>query len=191
MTNLYKVNGTGVLVDLLNLRPKDVSLDTIELSLSRLYRFGGTTIVPYTVLDHTVIGTIVCEHLGFDENVCKSFLCHDLVEGVMGFDCPSPIKKICPALTALEHKINANLEKIYGFTHIPEAKQVDYLMQFWEAFYLTKGRGQLYNPDYWETPELEAPLCLHDTLGAIREGEKIDFKQMFKDLCGTYGVKDA
>lgn len=189
--HLYKQNWSGKIVDAYNLKPEDLNLDSMVLSLSRLYRFGGLTIVPYTVLDHTVIGTWVCEQLGYEPQICKDFLCHDLVEGVLGFDCPSPIKKQCPALQHLEHVVENVLMSCYGFGHSPEMKQVDYLMQYWEAFFLTVG-GPEKNPEYWPQPDIKTPDLLTNMLYSIRdENCDLDSKKEFYSFAEKYGVVDA
>ncbi len=165
-----------------------MNLKWIAKSLARMYRFGGS--IGYTVLDHTVIGTHTCAELGYSPNICKSFLCHDFSEGVMGFDCPSPIKRRCPDLVAIEQSVQNNLEQIYGFSHYPETKKVDYLMMYWEAHYLIKG-GPSVNPEYWPKPEIEAPRYLHEMLQYMPKSKFINMKATFFKLCEKYGVKDA
>lgn len=46
---------TGQLVDLLNPEPRTIKLADIALALSRIPRFAGHTIRPWTVADHCLL----------------------------------------------------------------------------------------------------------------------------------------
>jgi hypothetical protein len=61
-------------------------------ALSNINRFNGWTRRPYSVLEHTVIGTHCALRTGMSENVAKAFMLHDMEEAVFG-DIIRPIKK--------------------------------------------------------------------------------------------------
>ncbi len=63
------------------------------VALSQMNRFNGWTSRPYSVLEHTVIGTKHALMTGETEAVAKAFMLHDMEEAVFG-DIVRPVKKV-------------------------------------------------------------------------------------------------
>lgn len=62
-------------------------------ALANINRFNGWTKRPYSVLEHTVIGTKHALMSGESEAVAKAFMLHDLEEAVFG-DIVRPVKRV-------------------------------------------------------------------------------------------------
>jgi hypothetical protein len=64
-------------------------------ALSQINRFAGWTSRPYSVLEHSVIGAVLCAHhpwlCAHQPDVQRAFLLHDMEETVFG-DIISPVK---------------------------------------------------------------------------------------------------
>ncbi|GGD38189.1 hypothetical protein [Aureimonas glaciei] len=72
----------------------DFDIFPVVHSLSRIRRWGGKIIVPYTVGMHSLVcGRVVMERTGLP-HFALAALCHDMHEGVLGFDMPSPFKRV-------------------------------------------------------------------------------------------------
>lgn len=98
---------SGRLVDVMALRPGDVDLLDIAVSLSRQCRFNGHCRFFYSVAQHSVL----CSHAplpvgaGEDSAAARmALLLHDAGEAYLG-DITRPIKHLCPALIARERSV--------------------------------------------------------------------------------------
>lgn len=97
-------------------------------------RFGGHTNVWYPIAMHMVNGSYLAEtpEDAFD------FICHDMHEGLMGYDAPTPMKHEIPEIRELEHRVDPVLAKQFGFRYplSPAVKKIDTDMLVLENFYL-------------------------------------------------------
>lgn len=68
-----------------------ITIDHVT-ALSRINRFNGWTRRPYSVLEHTVIGTEYALRTGHTLDEARAFLLHDMEESVFG-DIVRPVKQ--------------------------------------------------------------------------------------------------
>lgn len=78
---------SGMLVDPFNLWPSDILIEDIAHALSNQCRFSGHSIVPYSVAQHSVEVSYVCDPLS-----ALWGLLHDASEYVL-VDIPTPLKR--------------------------------------------------------------------------------------------------
>lgn len=86
------------------------SLEALAHQLALTNRFAGATRVPYSVAEHAVRVSWLCEHVGGDE---WWGLHHDDVEGVLA-DIPRPAKKLIPDFQRLEREGLRAVERRWG-----------------------------------------------------------------------------
>lgn len=114
---------TGKLVDLANIEAHDFSHKDFTHALSIINRYTGNTLWPYSVGQHTILGTLSKEVM--DAGLSRAFFLHDFSE-VFVNDLPSPLKRLVPEYCALEDRIQRhifnvfdepweNMEKIHSF----------------------------------------------------------------------------
>ncbi len=157
---------TGRFIDLIDPNPKDIFIEDIAWSLSRLARFNGHTIgvIPYSVAQHSIV---VCNEIsdaikkqnGFSNKEINRFmmlgLMHDASEAYTG-DISGPLKKH-PELRPIIKKIELNIQNaIYEALGIlPPSeheektiiKPADILAQRIEAYNFMVSRGQGWSGD--------------------------------------------
>lgn len=88
------VTSTGRQLNLLSPDPAAIEIEDIATALSRAPRFAGHTLVPYSVAQHSVLVSHVCESylLAGDEQYCLAALLHDAHEAYIG-DISRPLKR--------------------------------------------------------------------------------------------------
>jgi hypothetical protein len=165
---------TGVLIDVLNPSPGDFNLVDIGSALAKTNRFGGHTVEPYSVAQHSVI---MAKLVPEEDRLWA--LMHDATEAYIG-DLPKPIKNTLPAWDEMEGRIMGVIAEKYGLTlpmpaSVKEADvrlfltEVRDLMRDTDAF--GSGAEGLKPYDFpinvWSWREAEA-LWLHDTQEALR-----------------------
>ena len=119
-------------------------LDDIAHALGMKVRYGGHCGRFYSVAEHSVLVSELCETLG-----CASpmeGLLHDCVEAYLP-DMPSPIKHVLPDFKALEHRLEAAMHKQFGIEKTPGCKRADLLAMYIEADALLPSRGAFLFPD--------------------------------------------
>ena len=161
---------TGRFVDLIDPDPKDICIEDIAWSLSRLARFNGHTInkLPYSVAQHSLVVAyeaprLAQEEIGYDRPLTMPEaarwrllgLLHDASEAYTG-DISGPLKKIPelrPIIKKIEHTIQDAIFKALGIappTELEEkvVKQGDVLAQRIEAynFMVSRGNGWSESP---------------------------------------------
>jgi hypothetical protein len=99
---------TGKLVDLSNFTEADVRLPDIAHALSILNRYTGHTVAPYSVAQHSVMVSHLCDP---DDAVWG--LLHDASEAYLG-DVARPLKSMLPDYRELEHHIQRTIGKHFG-----------------------------------------------------------------------------
>lgn len=95
----FIITRSGVRFDVLNPRPEDVRLDDIAHSLSHLCRFVGHTDRFYSVAEHSVLVSQLC-----DDEAAVFGLLHDAAEAYVG-DLASPVKRQVPGFAAMEERV--------------------------------------------------------------------------------------
>lgn len=101
---------TGKLVDLANFTEADVRLPDIAHALSCINRYTGHTITPYSVAQHSVMVSKLCEPQ--DE---LWGLLHDASEAYLG-DVARPLKTLLPDYVELEHHVQKTIGKHFGLS---------------------------------------------------------------------------
>jgi hypothetical protein len=178
----------GRIVDLENYSPDLIDLEEIVLSISNIYRFGAKFGNKYSVLDHTVFATLHSMISGQPYEISKGILCHDLVEGILGFDCPFPIKKAYPQFMELEDSLQEALKEKFSFSlDDPKIRKIDYMMCYWEAAILNPNSSDvLINSDFWPKPEIDILPEILLQISDHCKGRRKDTKAIFWDLASDF-----
>jgi len=101
---------TGKLVDLTRFTVEDVRLPDIAHALSCINRFTGHTVAPYSVAQHSVMVSRLCEP---DDAMWG--LLHDASEAYLG-DVARPLKVMLPEYVSLEKQIQQTIAKAFGLS---------------------------------------------------------------------------
>lgn len=110
---------TGKLVDLANFTEADVRLPDIAHALSLINRYTGHTITPYSVAQHSVMVSQLCE----PKDAAWGLL-HDASEAYLG-DVARPLKAMLPDYVALERHVQQTIGRHFGLSWpIPAAVKV-------------------------------------------------------------------
>lgn len=114
---------TGRRFDLLNPAASDVDIRDIAHALSNCCRFAGHTKQFYSVAQHSVIVSRVCE-----PRDALYGLLHDAAEAYTG-DLTRPLKKTLPEFYEIERRIEAAIFVRFGLRHDSEAHA---RIKFWD-----------------------------------------------------------
>ncbi len=101
---------TGKLVDLANFTAYDVRLPDIAHALACINRYTGHAVAPYSVAQHSVMVSKLCEPQ--DE---LWGLLHDASEAYLG-DVARPLKALLPDYVELEHHVQQTIGKHFGLS---------------------------------------------------------------------------
>lgn len=101
---------TGKLVDLSNFTVEDVRLPDIAHALSCINRYTGHAVTPYSVAQHSVMVSRLCE-----PEYALWGLLHDASEAYLG-DVARPLKSLLPAYVELEHHVQRTIAKAFGLS---------------------------------------------------------------------------
>ena len=125
---------SGQLVDLYDLPPAALSVETIAGALSRICRFGGHVFRAYSVAEHSIL---VAALVGQDFQL--EALLHDAAEAFCG-DVVSPIKRRLQGFDPIEDMVADQIADhhglVRGFAHSPFVKAADLLALKLEQHYL-------------------------------------------------------
>lgn len=99
---------SGKLVDLANFTEADVRLTDIAHALSVINRYTGHTVAPYSVAQHSVMVSHLCDH---DDAMWG--LMHDASEAYLG-DVARPLKALLPDYVELEHHVQRTIGRHFG-----------------------------------------------------------------------------
>jgi 5'-deoxynucleotidase YfbR-like HD superfamily hydrolase len=115
---------TGRQVDPFNLQPEDVNIVDIAHSLSHQNRYGGHTIVPYSVAQHCLRMEFAiekeCNHLEMQIDA----LMHDASEAYIT-DIPKPIKERIPMIEEIEANVLNVIYQKYEIKHFLYVQELD------------------------------------------------------------------
>lgn len=101
---------TGKLVDLANFTEGDVRLLDISHALSCINRYTGHTITPYSVAQHSVMVSKLCE----PQDALWGLL-HDASEAYLG-DVARPLKALLPDYVELEQHVQKTIGRHFGMS---------------------------------------------------------------------------
>jgi len=143
---------TGRQVDPFNLQPEDVNIVDIAHSLSQQNRYGGHTIVPYSVAQHCLKMEYAiekeCNHLEMQLDA----LMHDASEAYIT-DIPKPIKERIPMIDEIEANVLNVIYQKYGIKHFLKVQDLDKYFVFKEIDTLrmldpikSRANSGYYNP---------------------------------------------
>lgn len=99
---------TGKLIDLRTFSAEDVRLPDISHALSCINRYTGHTKVPYSVAQHSVMVSYLCER----EEALWGLL-HDASEAYLG-DVARPLKIMLPQYVTLEKDVQRAIAGAFG-----------------------------------------------------------------------------
>lgn len=151
---------SGALVDLLSLRPDDVTLKDVAFALARLARFTGHC-GPYSVAQHSVWCAETARDRGYDRLAQANALFHDAHEAYCG-DVSTPAKNALRELGAdfglLERPLERVVRRRFGLTlETTEAtKEIDRVALDFEFARVWTGRRTVWSP---ELAEYEFLIC--------------------------------
>lgn len=130
------VTPTGRLIDPANPRPEDITIEDIAKGLAKEKRFGGNTLVPYSVAQHSVHVAELCRTIDDSPLAVKKAFLHDASEAFLG-DIVQPLKRILPDYRELEAEWMDAIAKRFdlpsGFQHDPIVKECDQAIFVCEA----------------------------------------------------------
>ena len=112
---------TGQLVDPLNLSPDDIDIEDIAHSLALQNRYGGHTLWPYSVAQHSILLA-----RAVPKSLARAALMHDASEAYCS-DLPHPIKKNVPQYNSIEIPIQTAIFAKYNipWDHMEEVSYYD------------------------------------------------------------------
>lgn len=84
-----------------NLDYNSIDLGDICNALTNINRFGGHSIRPYSVAEHTILCLKIAKKLGYSEREQLLTLIHDFTEAYV-VDLPTPLKKLLPEFQRYE-----------------------------------------------------------------------------------------
>lgn len=99
---------TGKLIDLRAFSVADVRLPDISHALACINRYAGHTTVPYSVAQHSVMVSRLCE----PEHALWGLM-HDASEAYLG-DVARPLKVMLPEYVELERHVQQTIAKTFG-----------------------------------------------------------------------------
>lgn len=126
-------------------KAKQIKLEDIVHSLSRIGRFNCHTKIPYSVLNHLIL----C-HDAAPKEFRREALCHDFSEAFL-CDIPSPLKALIPQYKEIEIRVEKVIAKKFKlkFPFPAEVKIVDLTVLCTEQRDLMRGKDykdSLYKP---------------------------------------------
>jgi 5'-deoxynucleotidase YfbR-like HD superfamily hydrolase len=147
---------SGALVDLANFTTDMVNMKDIAEGLSRLPRFNGQTIRPYSVAEHSLMVYQIVNAMGFGPEVCMQALMHDATEAFTG-DIPAPFKFLVPDIEEAEERLWGVIADATGINpHMhPVIKDADWIALYVEAYCLC----EVDDLSEWEAYDKHMPLA--------------------------------
>lgn len=181
---------SGRLIDPLNPRPEDFTLEDVCMGLSNLCRFGGHCNKFYSVLHHT----INCYHeavaRGYPWEQLRLVFCHDFSEGLGCVDVPRPLKEHLTSYYDIEDKFQNCVYDKFGITsneeNLIKLNEVDFDMAVYEGRVLLNSKA---NDGRWRKPTKMNPCNLVKSyLDDTPNGEYC--KASFYRICEILNISD-
>lgn len=116
------ITHSGSYFDYNNISYQNIDLEDIIYSLSRINRYLGHTVRPYSVAEHTLRGLFMAIQMKYTPLQQFHWLIHDFTEAYMG-DCPSPLKKLLPEFQVLEAKVAQAIMDFFALEPMTEEEQ--------------------------------------------------------------------
>ena len=131
---------TGKKLSLLDPQPEEFDLESIAIGVSREFRFGNQSCVPYTVGQHSYHVSTICKEFPLEG------LFHDGVEAFTR-DLPSPLKKVLPQYEIIEKRLWRALAEKFGLQkELPaEVIKADKIMVATECLQLMLKPKEMYS----------------------------------------------
>lgn len=120
--------------------PSKIHVPDIAHALAAIPRFGGHTVEPYSVAQHSVLVSRIIEARGLSRRVALWGLLHEVAEALSGFgDVCGPVKRlphVAAVVKPIERAIEAAAAEAWGFppdfASCPTVKRADRLVLDWE-----------------------------------------------------------
>ncbi|WP_272976002.1 hydrolase [Deinococcus geothermalis] len=170
---------SGVAFDLLNPDPATIHPQDIAVALSRQPRFGGHTLRPYSVAQHSLVVAHLLQITGHGPAVVLQGLLHDATEAFV-VDVPRPLKALLPEYRVIEDRVWRAVAARFDLPAElgPAVKWADEEALLHEAHHLLPG-----GPNGWGgVPELRAPAVLRLTMH--EEQARAQFLRRLAELTG-------
>ncbi len=127
---------TGRKIDLMDVKPNDISIVDIAWGLSMQNRFNGQVIKPYSVAHHSILVANLV-----DIPYKLEALMHDAAEAYVG-DLIKPIKNHCPIYIRAEKKI---LKTIFKKYKINDTGEISEKVMWADSVMLHKEKSYFYD----------------------------------------------
>lgn len=144
---------SGLLVDPMNLQPKDIRAEDIAHSLGAQCRFNGHTSTFYSVAQHSILVAAIVDRLRDGWSVGAEALLHDAPETYLT-DLPTPIKHLPEMQPYRDAEARAMdvVRRVYGIEKLDlrdtaAVRVGDLLLLHYEAYHLT-GQPGWVNMEY-------------------------------------------
>lgn len=117
------VTYTGRTFDFANITKDSIYIPDVLHSLPRINRFIGHSSRPYSVGEHTFLGLVMAETLGYTPLQKLRWFTHDFTEAYVG-DCPTPLKKLLPMFSTIEAKVEDAIVRHLGLEPMTEEEEL-------------------------------------------------------------------
>jgi uncharacterized protein len=117
------VTYTGRPFDFENITKDSIYIPDVLHSLPRINRFIGHSSRPYSVGEHTFLGLVMAEKLGYTPLQKLYWFKHDFTEAYVG-DCPTPLKNRMPLFKEIEAEVEKAIEDHLGLKPMTEEEEL-------------------------------------------------------------------
>ncbi len=155
MSNCWTITVTGkqVFYDAENTEA-NINIFDIGHALSLIRRWGGMSLQPYTVAEHSIFVANYLELQGYSPEVCLLGLTHDATEAYIG-DLVTPIKRNMKEFRDLELKMAKDITKVLKLPYPGLQDLPDVVHKADGIAMATEFRDLMYANDYWQPDKYE------------------------------------
>lgn len=175
----------GHLIDPLNIKKSDITLERIAHQLTGIERYGGSLPldVRYNVAEHSI--NLAC-CFNTDEEV-KHALMHDAAEAFLG-DIVVGLKDVLPEYKRIEKRLEKLIFDKYGINKFASVKEKDTRIVLDEAWILFRRN---YNV-YWENNPLreQGKIFTKPEEELYYDMSREKGKRMFLSMCKMFKIED-
>lgn len=182
---------SGLLIDPIDPRPEDFTLEDICMGLSNLCRFGGHCNKFYSVLHHT----INCYHesvaRGYNWDQQRLVWIHDFSEGLGCVDVPRPLKEHLTSYYDIEDKFQECVYDKFGIVrnkeNLTKLNEIDFDMAVYEGRILLPSAA---SDGRWSKPTVSVPCdtVFNNIQNVPSRRESLD---EFWDICLKLDIYDS